>query len=583
VRGLFFFVLLSAVATGASAQESFSSITGVVTDLEGGVLPGANVIAISQTDSAEYRTLTESDGHFRVGPLSPGEYRVEVYAPGFKQFIAGNIAVADKLQTQIHPKLEAGSILEIGKLSQSINVTAEPVLVPADNPSVVETIGPRYVAELPLNARSPFVLAELVAGVFTTPDTTDVHSDDNGPESDIVIGGVNATYLVDGADNTRATSGKVAYTPPQDSVKEVVVQTFNVDAAIGHGGPGIVDVITKGGTNIFHGLLYEFNQVSALDANTWLNDASGKPKPVTRQNQFGVNSAGPVVIPRIYRGINQLFWYFSYEGIRNSAPQSSSLTVPTAAERIGNFSALLALGSQYQIYNPFTAVQSGSTVTRQPFANNVIPASMISPVAKNILNYYPLPNQTGLPNGQRNFTAGQQDYSSNGENGRLDYAVTTRNRISWSVRHDARTGVDSDWFQNAATGRFDQRENWGTTLGDIITFSPTRILDLRINVTRFVDQQSYGGDAFNFTQLGFPASLGAASARLDFPVISAAGYTPLGSTTGGAGSLTPEESFQIFAGFTKVLTAHNLRTGADLRQFRAGQSELRLFERRIYV
>ncbi len=570
MRGLFFFVSLIAAATGVTAQESFTSITGVVSDLEGGVLPGANVIAIAEAGGAEFHALTEGDGHFRVGPLPPGEYRVEVYAPGFKQFIAGRIAVAGKLQTEIHPKLEAGSILEIGKLSQSINVSAESVLVPTDNPSVVETIGPRYVAELPLNGRSPFVLAELAAGVFTTPYTTDVHSDDNGPESDLVISGASATFLVDGSDNTRSTTGKVAYTPPQDSVKEVVVQTFNVDAAIGHGGPGIVDVITKGGTNILHGLLYEFNQVSALDANTWLNDASGKPKPVTRQNQFGANSAGPVVIPRVFRGTNRLFWYFSYEGIRNSAPQSSSLTVPTAAERTGNFSALLALGTQYQIYNPFTGMLSGSTVTRQPFANNVIPASMISPVAKNILNYYPLPNQAGLPNGQRNFTAGQQDYSSNGVNGRLDYALTARNRISWSVRHDARTGVDSDWFQNAATGRFDQRENWGTTLGDIVTFSPTEILDMRVNATRFVGQQSYGNGAFNFTQLGFPAWLGAASARPDFPVISAAGYTPLGSTSGGAGSLTPEENFQIYAGLTKVLTAHNLRAGVDLRQFRQG-------------
>src|SRR6202034_442400 len=119
------------------------------------------------------------------------------------------------------------------------------------------------------------------------------------------------TFLIDGSDNTRTTTGQVAYAPPQDSVKQVSVQVFNLDAALGHSGPGVVDVITKGGTNILHGSLYENNQVSALDANTWLNDSTGKPKPVTRQNQFGGTSAGPVLIPKVSNGANRLYWYFS--------------------------------------------------------------------------------------------------------------------------------------------------------------------------------------------------------------------------------------------------------------------------------
>ncbi len=401
---------------GGRAQEAFSALTGIVSDEDGGPLPGARIVATDPATNAKFRATTSPEGRFTLGPLPAGAYRVEVYAPGFKLFSEEGIQVADRQQLELNPQLEPGSILEIGKLSTSINVTAEPVLLPTDSPSVIQTIGARDIDELPLNMRSPYVLAELAPGLFATPENgSDLHFDDNSPESDFSITGELAshnTFLIDGADNTRSTNGQVAYAPAKDSVKQVVVQIFNVDPAIGHGGPGVVDVVTKGGTNILHGSLYENNQVSLLDANTWLNDSTGKPKPVTRQNQFGVTSAGPVVIPKVFNGTNRLFWYFSYDGLRNNAPQSSSLTVPTAAERTGNFSALLALGSQYQIYNPFTGVLSGSTITRQPFANNIIPASLISPVAKSILNYYPLPNQAGLPNGQRNFTAGQQDAAS---------------------------------------------------------------------------------------------------------------------------------------------------------------------------
>jgi len=535
------------------------------------MVPGANVIATDRAGGAEFRSVTSAEGKFMLGPLPAGDYRVEVYAPGFMRFVSENVLVADRQQLDIDPKLERGSILEIGRLTTSITVTADALLVSTDTPSVTQTIGSRYIDELPLDARSPYVLAELAPGLFQTPDTTDVQADDNGPESDLVINGASPnrnTFQLDGAANTRAKNGQVAYAPPADSVKQVSVDIFNIDAA--NGAAGSVNVITKGGSNVLHGSLFETNHTSALDANTWLNDATHRPKPVTRQNQFGATSAGPVLIPKIFNGANRLFWFLSYEGIRNTAPQSSSLTVPTAAERTGNFSALLALGSQYQIYNPFTGVLSGSTVTRQPFANNIIPASLISPVASHILSYYPLPNEAGLANGQRNFTAGEQGTTSNSETGRLDYSLSAHNRISWSVRHDLRDGFDSNWFQNAATGRLDDRENWGTTLGDTVTFSPSLILDTHVNLTRFVDQLAYGSGAFNFTQLGFPAALAAASAHLAFPAISATGYTALGSATGGAGSTTPEETFQVFSGVTKVLALHNIRAGVDLRQYRQG-------------
>ncbi len=435
------------------------------------------------------------------------------------------------------------------------------------------------VEDLPLNGRTPIMFTQLSPGIALTTNITQTTPFDNGQAASWAMGGAVADQneiLLDGNDDTQPEVGQLAYSPPQDAVQQVVVQTDDVDAALGHTGGGTVNMITQSGTNQFHGSAYEFNEVSALGANAWLNDAASKPKPVTRQNQYGFTVGGPVILPKILNGKNKLFYFFAFEGIQDSLPEPYTLTVPTAAEKTGDFSALLALGPNYQIYNPYTAVQTGSTITRQPFAGNIIPPSLISPIAQKILSYYPAPNEPGLPDGADNYETGVQTNTFNNELGRIDYNISDNNKLYWNIRHNFKDEYDLAWFNNPATGRTDDRINWGSTIDDVYTFTPTLVLDTRFNWTRFITDDFYGnGTKFNFaTGLGLPASLLSVSQHVAFPAIGMTNYTSLGPNGGtgptSEGFFTPQGIFEILPQATKVTGAHTIKFGADLRQYQLG-------------
>jgi len=554
------------------AQQFRASISGLVEDPSGGTVPSAKVTGTQVETGTHYNTVSTSDGRFTLTQLLPGTYSIEVDAPGFAKFIRQNIAISADQHLNLDLKLQ------VGTSRQTINVTDIPPMLDNQNAPQGLTINTRDVENMPLNGRTPLMFTQLAPGVALTTNITQTTPFDNGQESDWAMGGVRSLQnelLLDGNENTQPETGQVAYSPPQDAVLEVVVQTTDLDSSLGHTGGGTVNLITRGGTNEFHGSAYEFNEVSALAANDWLNDATGKPKPVTRQNQYGFTIGGPVILPKLFNGKNKLFWFFAFEGIQDSLPESYNLTVPTAAEKQGDFSALLALGSQYQLYNPYTAVQQGSTIARQPFPGNIIPASLLSPVGQKILSYYPAPNQPGLANGEDNFESGLQTNTFNNELGRIDFNLSDNHKIYWNLRHSFKDEYDLSWFNNPATGRTDDRINWGSTFDDVYTFTPTLVMDTRFNWTRFITNDFYGnGQSFNFTQLGLPASLLSASEHVAFPAIGMTNYTSLGPNGGtgptSEGFFTPQEVYQSFSTVTKVAGPHTLKFGADLRQYRLG-------------
>ncbi len=170
-----------------------------------------------------------------------------------------------------------------------------------------------------------------------------------------------------------------AYNPPQDAVEEVRVKAFDADAAFGHTGGGTMNQIMKTGTNGLHGSAWEFNQPSDMVANDYFRNRSGQPRQITHFNQYGVTAGGPVVLPKMLNGRNKLFWFFAYEGVKDSQPNPTLLTVPTDAEKQGNFASLLSAGSQYQLYDPYSATQSGTTISRTPYAGNTIPSQSDQP------------------------------------------------------------------------------------------------------------------------------------------------------------------------------------------------------------
>ena len=148
--------------------------------------------------------------------------------------------------------------------------------------------------------------------------------------------------MIDGVPNT-TWDGRLAYSAPQDAVQEVRVKAFDTDAAYGHSGAGTANVVLKSGGNIMHGTLYEKNQPSNMVANTFFNNKAGQPTTITHFNQFGGTASGPIYLPKVYDGRNKTFWFFAYEGLKDSTPNTNFLTVPTAPERTGDFSALLTV------------------------------------------------------------------------------------------------------------------------------------------------------------------------------------------------------------------------------------------------
>ena len=320
----------------------------------------------------------------------------------------------------------------------------------------------------------------------------------------------------------------MAYNPPMDAVAEVRAESFQADAAYGHSGGGTVNVITRGGSNDFHGTLYEFNQNSAFNATPFFTNKASAKKPVSRFNQYGGMFSGPVWIPKLFNGKNKVFFMFAYEGVQDALPAPSTGTMPTAPERNGDFSSLLNVGAIYTIYDPNTGVvAAGGRVARTPFPGNVIPSNRISSIAKNYLQYYVLPNQPGNANGQANYLS-----NTNGERntfynvtGRLDVNLSDKNRFFFGARNNLRTGNGGNNFGKAvndnptATDAL-KRINWGFTLDDVHTFTPTFIMNSRLNWTRFVEPTRNFSLGYDSTSLGFPAYLSANAPRKILPQIS---------------------------------------------------------------
>jgi hypothetical protein len=280
-----------------------------------------------------------------------------------------------------------------------------------------------------------------------------------------------------------------------------------------------------------------------------------------------LTAGGPLWVPKVYNGRNRVFWFFAWEDINDSFPEPLTTTVPTAAERNGDLSALIKVGSNYQIYDPLTGVLQGSRIMRQPLAGNIIPASRIDAIAKNYLHFWPLPNQPGNADGGNNYLANSvRSDTYNGELGRLDFNLSDKHKLFWSFRHNDRIENRNDKFKNIATGRDLGRINWGTTLDDVYTFNATTVANVRLNWSRFREYTISFGDGFNATQLGFPSYIAAASPRIILPQLNfSQGFNQITSDTDGN---TPFDIFQIFGDVVKIKGNHSIKMGADVRELR---------------
>ncbi len=555
------------------AQEFRGTISGSVTDRTGAVIPSVKITVTEVQTNTRLQVTSALSGQYTAPFLSPGDYDIVAQAPGFHEAIRKGV----HLGAGEHPVIDIQ--LELGDTAQSVEVTAEAPLVNNENGSVGGAITTKQVENMPLNGGSPWMLAQMEIGVIYSPFTSSgsasgaVQTYDSS--NNFSIGGTptqSSEMLLNGAPNA-TWDLRSAYTPPRDAVQEVRTKVLDTDAGFGHTRGGTINMVMKSGTNQLHGSLWENNQPSNLTANSFFNNAKGLGNPVTQFNQYGVSAGGPVWIPKILDGRNKLFWFFAWQNDTNRQPFTTFVSVPTAEEKRGDFSQVLRADGTI-LYDPYSAVQNGNAIVRQPLANNQIPASRINPISAAYLKFFPAPNVSGTnattkANGYYNFgTTAPNINTADNETGSLDYNMSGKSRMSFNARHNALYAKKNDYFSNIASGQITSRENWGASLDEVYMVTPTNVLNVRLNYTYMFESSTDPSEGFDATSLGFPSYLVKNSARPALPYVYFDTSTAFQSLGFNQASKRPSQSLQFYGSWTTIRNNHTFRVGSDLRQYR---------------
>ncbi len=578
------FAVLITILWGSSAvlaQDSRGWILGRVTDPSGAAVPRSRVVALNLATNTQLSGVSNSEGNYEIPYLIPGAYRVTAEMQGF------NKAVRDNIEIRTADRLTLDFQLQVGALSDSVTVSAETPLLETATASSGMMMDERRVKELPVVGGNAMYLTRLSAGVVVSGGHSAGNPTDLGGATGVIVNGVrdgNTEASLDGVPNMQGTSS--AYSPPQDLVQEFKVQTNNYDATIGRSAGAVVNVSMKSGTNALHGTGYlNDSRIRAVPwfSNGWLYNPTTGPVTDEKRRQaapswlhqrWGATASGPIRIPGLYDGRNRSFWTFGYEGLKINRQPSFFATVPTPEQRKGDFSALLAVNKQYQIYDPLTiAPASGGRFSRKPLPGNIIPTSRLDPIAQKIISYYPAPNTTGTADGRQNYFGIQKepkDYK--GFVSRIDHNISEKHRLFGRVNWtDYITGVQT--LPTIAVGTTTTWKNFSTVLDDVYVFSPQLLLNLRAGFTYFAPNTFPVSRGFDITTLGFSQNLVNQITRLADPTglafplvyIDDGAYAQLSATGGNPNT----RSYQSYQGtVTRMAGNHSFRFGGDLRVYR---------------
>jgi hypothetical protein len=531
---LFPLVFLLLFLGGAAFADPTATILGRVTDSSGGAIPGATVKARNEATGIERSTVSTSTGDFEITllPIS-GTYVLDVSSQGFEtRQISG-------IQLQVDQKARFDVSLQVGSVSQTVTATAEAPVVNTDSGSIGQVIENKTILELPLNGRNFAQLATLTASAVVGPP----NGSPTGFTTIAVSGGHagKTEFLLDGITDQEQLFDGIQFTPSVDAIQEFKVQANSFSAEYGRG-DAIINGTIKAGTNSFHGDVYEFLRNSALDAKNFFNTGT---KAKLEQNQFGATLGGPIIR-------NRTFFFVNYEGVRINQGNSSNTVVPTQAQRSGDFSALAASG-----------VRLTDPTTKQPLANNQIPASMIDPSTAFFLKFIPLPN---TEQGTFYFNA---PFTSNSDQGniRIDHRFSDADSLfaRYSINNIDQYNPGS--FPEVG-GRAISLRTQNAVFDETHIFSPTLINDFRLGYARMYRTDTPQGLGTNYTvQAGLSGFAETTANFPGFPTININGY---GGLNGNDFSplTNPTNTYEIIDSVTWIHGAHSIKVGMDLRQSR---------------
>jgi hypothetical protein len=578
--------VLCLLALPALTQEFRSTISGHVTDSSGAAVPNAKVNATNVDSNETTTATTDNAGAYSIPFLRPGVYKVTAMAAGFKQY------TEDKLTLEAAKVAGVDIHLEVGAVNETVEVTAAAATLETQSASRGGVVTTTQVAEMPLNARNPFMLGAMMSGVQFSGAAIWQRPFDNGAIAQWSINGSrdsSAEYFIDGASNNGQMGGNnIGAVPVVDAVQEFNMMTNMYNAEYGHTGGGIMNVVLKSGTPQYHITAWEFMRRTPLDANTFQNNAivatpnnpkGGAPRPNHYLDQYGWLLDGQIRIPKLLRkdGPVKLFYMGTYEGYREGTPNPLVVSYPEPEMRQGDFSKLTtSVGQRITIYNPFDAtLDSSGNAVRNPFPGNVIPKNLLNPIALAVTQYMPLPNQPAPPGSayaSSNLSIPSFFDKDKFYNLILKFDANIGSKHRAFFRH-----LSNDRTEDRAVNGIDnkpgtdgqqpfQRINDGYVADWTTTVSPTLMTDFRVSFNRFIEK-GFGraNDGFDLTTLGISKSL---LAQLPSPQyfglwqFTSTRYQNLGRYQSNNYSNT----YEIQGNVTKVAGSHTIKAGIDARQ-----------------
>ena len=529
-------VLLLTFVGSALGQSTTSAVVGTVTDQTGAVVPGVT-IRVTQTQTNQSRTTSTNDSGEYIVPLLPaGLYEVRGERDGFKTVSQANINL------QVDQRARVDFILEVGEATEQVTIDTDPPLIQTDSGSVGQVINNREMVRLPLNGRNFMQLTLLGPGFVDANDlrqsTMGISPTANGVRSEY------NNYILDGTSNTEHGNTAVISVPPLDSLQEFKLQSANYSAEFGQGGGAVVNIITKSGTNEFHGNVWEFIRNEKLDARNFF----AIDRPPLKRNQFGGTLGGPIIR-------NKTFFFASYEGLRERRGITLVRRVPTAQELSGDFSNTPG--------NPPRDPLTGPTLaTRTPFPGGIIPPGRLDPISLAIAQNFPAPNNPGDP--LRNYIVNaSSQIDSNNYSGRIDHHLSEKGTIFGRYNSNKSNSLSPAGWPTCCDD-IGKTANKQLGLGYTHMFGPNLINEFKFGANRYNvenEDTTQGQDiGAQLGILGLPTHEGAKH----YPTMSITGYNvPTGIRLG----ITAHNTFVWSDNLSYVVNNHSFKMGVEVSRF----------------
>ena len=558
MRYLVWTVLL---AQSICAQSFSGTLRGRVLDPNADATSAASITLTDETTSAARRTISNELGEYNFASVQPSSYTLAVEVPGFKRFEQHGIRVATQASVSLYIKLE------IGQVTEQINVTEDAPLLQAADASTGQVIDTQKITDLPILGRNVFFTAKLAQNVVFVANPKMGRMQDQNANSQVSIAGGPVrtnNVLVDGISITDSNN-RAVFVPSPEAVQEVKLQASTYDAEVSRTGGGTFNSLLRSGGNDLHGSIVGHIRQTDWLANNFFANKAGLAVADQPFRDWAGSVGGPVVLPKLYNGRNRSFFFLATEAYRQQDGSNTALSLPTALERAGNFSqSLTKSGARQLIYDPQSTTSAG---VRTAFPGNIIPPSQLNPVGVKLASYYPDPNTSTAYYGATKFNY-SGGYPNRGDQyvlkGDQQFGSWLRASASYVHQKTGETNAPPVFGNVASPGQsLLFRRIDATQANATATLNPTTVLSVRWGFNRFFTTSFPTSSAgFDLTTLGLPQSLAAVTPNTAFPAVT---MSDLASFGGGTTTRDVYYSRAFNATVSHFAGRHSLKAGFDFR------------------